>query len=355
MSLYNKTFFFEFMKNDTNKLFLSKLKKFREIDITNVNKVLEVMKLNKDSVKKIHLLLQNDNNDAIINIEKKKIKFFTAKCFDKFETDYKGSVSFTTDTFINETNENSFNALLNNEFFKCKSDNFYKRIIIMTNIYNMDFLNFSATNYSGRSFYRYIMTKMLLGDDYDPVMIVKNFDKHHGFYKDGTLGQEIIFYFIEIYCYDRYNFFNNLSNEQYLLVDPHNKNSKDEKEEKNNKINELLINKMWRSEYPSIDGVIYVDKSNDNGKEIIGIETVVFIPDIYLTKIDDIYINDGINFKSDLKDVVSKNPDQLRINFNSLSCMLKTLNSPTQIMIGGYHKKYLKYKNKYLSLKKIKQ
>ena len=221
----------------------------------------------------------------------------------------------------------------------------------MTNKFNMTLLNFSTRDYSGRSFYRYTLTKLILGDDYDPDEVVKNIDTYTGFYKDGTLGQEILFYFIEIYCYDRYNFFFNMANEQYLLLGKVNKDTDiKDTDIKNKKINELLKNKLWISEYPPIDGIIYLDKSNDDGREVSGIETVIFIPDIFLKKIDDIYINDGKNFKSKIKDVSELNPKL--IDFNSLFCYLKNLNSHKQKLIGGgYYDKYKKYKNKYLSLK----
>lgn len=346
MSDYNKKFFIEFYKNSNNKLLLTKLNKFANLDISNFDKVLNNMKIKKEEIKELHKKLKKNNESSIINIKKESVKFYSAKCFDNLETEYKGSVSFVTDTFYNNDFPDSFSAMLNSNYFNCKLPNKYKRIIMMTNIFNMTILNFSTSNYSGRSLYRYLFTKIILGDDYEPELIIQNIGEYTGFFKDGTLGQEIIYYFIEIYCYDRYNFFYNMANDEYILK----KNQLSE--EKNTKIKELLENELWQEEYPNIDAVMYIDKSMDESKIVIGIETVVFINEVYLKKVKDIYINDGTDFKLD-KTLVTNftNPT---INMNKLHCLLKEHNSQNQIMVGGgesYYNKYLKYKNKYLNLK----
>jgi hypothetical protein len=219
---------------------------------------------------------------------------------------------------------------MNSNFFNCKNDDKYKKIIVMNNNYTMTFLNFSTLNYSGRSLYRYLLTKIILGDDYDLYIVSNNYSNYYGFYKDGTLGQEIIYYFLEIYCYDRFNFFYNLANEQYLLI------------------NELFENIFWSNEYPSIDGVLYIDKSIDDMKEIYGIETIVFTPEIFLNEINNIYINDGVNFTFDIENVTINNKP-ININFNILKEWLTHFNSSNQIMVGGkkYNKKYLLLQKKY--------
>jgi hypothetical protein len=114
------------------------------------------------------------------------------------------------------------------------------------------------------------------------------------------------------------------------------------------KINELFENIFWSNEYPSIDGVLYIDKSIDDMKEIYGIETIVFTPEIFLNEINNIYINDGVNFTFDIENVTINNKP-ININFNILKEWLTHFNSSNQIMVGGkkYNKKYLLLQKKY--------
>jgi hypothetical protein len=186
-----------------------------------------------------------------------------------------------------------------------------------------------------------------LGDDYNQNMVVKNHAKYSGFYKDGTLGQEILYYFIEIYEYDRYNFFKNMANDEYYLI-----NNVDDIDKVNIKIDEFFSNKYWQNEYPAINGVIYIDKSSDIVSSV-GIETVIFVNELYLQPTNNIYINDGINFKDNKEDVTDTNNDVV-INMDALKTKLEGFNINPQIQVGGHYKKYMKYKNKYMKLKKLK-
>ena len=347
MSAYNKTKVEEFIRNPQNRELLSKLNKFKKIDLSNENLVINTMKLQKESVKRIHNFLLEKNKNAIINIKKDDVKFFTAKCFDDFENSYKGTVSYTTNTFSNDPNKTTFDVMLNKNYFNCRDSNKYKRVIIATNKYNMTLLNFSTSNYSGRSLYRYILTKFILGNDYNPQIVADNPTKYSGFYKDGTLGQLFIYYFLEVYCYDRFNFFKNMATEDYQLI----RDIRDRDLAKQTKINEFLSNELWLNQYPGIDGVLYMDKSTNDRTVLTGVETVVFVQEIYLTTVDNIYINDGADFKSIKDDVTILTPPT--IDMDILKCTLNKLTSNNPIMVGGYHEKYLKYKKKYLALKNL--
>jgi hypothetical protein len=334
MSLYNKDFFNLFYKN--NKNLLASLDKFKNINIHNEYEVLNKMKLTKKDIKYIHKRLYNTNSENILNFEKNNLTLFSGKCYDNMET-YKGTISTVTNNLTNkllEKKQSNISALFSNTYFNCNKENKYKRVIIYNNIYNTTLLNFTTNDYSGRKYFRYLLTILILGNDYK-----FNINKNQ-FHSDGTLAQEIIYYFLEVYCYDRYNFFKNLS------VNDYNNNTLNTLDN----LNELFSNKIWIDEYPPIDGIIYLDF---NSKDInYGIEIVIFINEFNLKEKNSIYINDGENFKEKKDEVTNFNPE-ININFKELDKKINNLYPPNilNIIEGGnyYHNKYNKYYNKYFN------
>jgi len=341
MSAYNKTFYDNFYVK--NKSLFSTLDKFKNVDINNYDTCLNKLKLTINDIKKIHKNINNNNRRNIINYEPNKLTLFSDKCYDNFETEYKGTISTVSNNITNSKNIKDKNSdislLLNLEYLTCRDPNKYKRVIVFKNKLNITLLDFSTSNFSGRKYYRYLFTKLILGDDYN----LQN--KTNGFYNDGTLGQEIIYYFLEIYCYDRYNFFKKLAINSYNDEIPqHVQETAPLFPALLANINELLVNKNWKNDYPPIDGVTYFDKS-PNSK--YGIEIVIYTSEISLELINSIYINDGTNFVNKREDVTVFNPKT--IDFIKLEKIITLSHKPSNIKIiegGDYKSKYLKYKKK---------
>ena len=220
------------------------------------------------------------------------------------------------------------------------------------------------------------MTKELFGDDYDLSKVSQNYAKYSGFYKDGTVGQEFITYFIEIYAYDRYNFFMNSVKKDYetnipctdtIQSLPYTYSIKYNCIE--NKYDEITENELWSNDYPPFDGIIYIDYTEGSSNSIAGstcelsfdssthcresaIETVIYIPEIYLAIIKNLYMNDGEHFTFNKNEVISTNSNQM-IMFAKLESFINDnfINTSNQLLVGGAYNTYLSNKNKYISLK----
>ena len=378
MSEYNKKAFDRFFANKSNLEMLSELNKFKSININDKDTLLNTLKLTKSNVKNIYNNIKNSSyENSIIKINKNKLTLFSAKCNDNFETIHKGVLSTTTDLFINnKLHTSSFRGSLVQKYFDCNESNKYKRLIVFKNKYNLTLLNFTSDNYSGRKYFRYLMTKELFGDDYDLSKVSQNYAKYSGFYKDGTVGQEFINYFIEIYAYDRYNFFMNLVKKDYetnipctdtIQSLPYTYSIKYNCIE--NKYDEITENELWSNDYPPFDGIIYIDYTEGSSNSIAGstcelsfdssthcresaVETVIYIPEIYLAIIKNLYMNDGEHFTFNKDEVISTNSNQM-IMFAKLESFINDnfINTSNQLLVGGAYNTYLSNKNKYISLK----
>ncbi len=361
MSLYNKAKFHEFFNSPNNKILLRKLKKFASTNVDDLDSVLNTMKLTKNNIKTVHKTLSDNNPKNIINIPKKFIKLFSSKCFDNFETEYKGTLSTSSNMIQNNklhtapTKTSMFSA-----YFNCRNDNKFKRVVVLENNYDMTLLHFSSDDYSGRVYYRYMFTQLLLGDDYDQLEVIQNHSKYTGFYRDGTIGQEIIYYFLEIYNYDRFNFFKEYITRDYVETKKHGSavHGKEIGPPTSDKLNEMLSSKLWRNEYPAFDAVIYIDHNWEGNTDFAGVEIVVFISEIYLEILESIYINDGTNFtpnKSDVNTVLD--PNDIVVDIDKLEQYINNryVTPDNIIMVGGnpYKQKYIKYKGKYMALRKL--
>lgn len=201
----------------------------------------------------------------------------------------------------------------------------YCRIIKFKNKLKLRILNCDPDNYSGRLIFRQLITKILLGDDYD-------FSFTEGCYKDGSLGQEVIYYLFEIYNYDRYWLLHKL---YYKILKKHIINNPNISFE--NFYNDKSINII----YPSIDGIYYYDSSETNieSKNIIinGTELLVFIPELCFSiekcicyNLDSPYhFNVSLSSKEEfieyLNEFINKY-NQLNININYSINLFKIIN-----------------------------
>jgi hypothetical protein len=160
------------------------------------------------------------------------------------------------------------------------------------------------------------------------------------------LGQEIINYFIEIYEYDRYNFFDKIAKTYYQKIRNHAYDVMLYDDKIITKISELFSNKYWKKEYPPLNGVLYMDVSDNGSNQIYGVETLIFVNELILNNIKSIYINDGYHFV-DNKSNVTNTDNNVFIHINLLATYLdRHIDASKYVSIGGMNKSINKF-NKY--------
>jgi hypothetical protein len=324
MSLYNKSKWDYFVSSNYNQIIqLDKFKnchngdnildtaKLQPYDINKLINLfsnnLKIYEINK--LKTYHVLKSKNKIDVHqynniknkTNLNYSKYDFFELFWKDNNENTRNGAMSMTScdnvskesrTSYSNPTNDlndesNIGNIAINPAYFG-EQINDFGRIVKFKNSHKLRILYCNPTNKLGRYFFRKAITKILLGEDY-------TFNLRDGCYKDGCLGQEIIYYFLEIYNYDRYYnlqmLFNNLknNNEYELHINLPDKYT----------FEEFYNDESVNIYYPSLDGLYYHDDSSMkvDGTEISvhGTEIVTFIPEKLFDISSSIFINNIIN------------------------------------------------------------
>jgi hypothetical protein len=353
MSFYNKTKWDFFINNNYNDII--KLNKFKNCNNTHaileaakltsndINKLInlfsnkliyyDINKLNSYHVVKINSITEPQFNNIIKkeNLDNTKYNFFE-KFWNDNNNKRTGTISMVScdnisprsrSDYNNSTNDklnvvdNVGNIAINTKYFGNKINNF-GRIVHFRNKHSLRILNCYPTDKLGRYFFRLNITKIILGDDY-------SFNFIKGCYKGGCLGQESIYYLLEIYNYDRYyNLFNMYSKINTNIDNLHiNLPSKYSFE---NFYNNPAVNTY----YPSLDGLYYHDDSNipdiNININVHGTELLIFIPELLLNIISSKFIDDIINDKSI---IYNNNNDDL---FNAY--VLNNLNNNANLNIN---------------------
>ena len=276
---------------------------------------------------------------------------------------------------------------LNPHYYSASDPKLFGRITYFTNQFKLCLYNFTSNNYNNRFIFRTMITKLILGDDYFDVIIQNQFKPTIGFFKDYTVGQEVYYYFLELYNYDRMNFIKNSFDNFF------------------NSFNKGIFEKYYNNDdinntYPPFDGVLYFDNSEyDNinypgtecllfnkefATKIFGVKTL-FNNKFYLAKDLLTCINDFINYIDNPPSSTNQNITNVCNHFNletktsiepfhtKYTSMKPTITSLRTISMddmeerqqlqrmdtlweqsltgGKYKNKYLKYKQKYLNLK----
>lgn len=355
MSFYNKTKWDYFINNNYNNII--QLNKFKNCNNThdileaakltsnNINKLIDLFsnkliyydinKLNSYHVVKINSITEPQFNNIIknINLDNTKYNFFEKFWNDDDDNNKRtGTISMvschnvspysrinyktTNDDNLN-VNNNVANIAINTNYFGNKINNF-GRIVHFRNKHILRILYCYPTDKLGRYFFRLNITKIILGDDY-------SFNFKEGCYKDGCLGQESIYYLLEIYNYDRY----------YTLFSMYNKIKTNTDELYINLPSKYSFDNFYNSNavntyYPSLDGLYYHDDSNipdiNININVHGTELLIFIPELLLNIISSKFINDIINDNNILYN--NNNDDK----FNKY--ILNNLNNSTKLNIN---------------------
>lgn len=224
MSLYNRDRTINFV--NVNKDFLRKLEKFKDIADDNnfADNAINRMKLRNDEVSillKLFKIIKIPpgtmfcNSTAEQNHANRKVK--TIEDFVEFNP-IKGTQWFTScyDTGTKERNLGSkFNISLSSTFLG-SCDNALGRILIYRNTKELKMLYVGDKTFQGRRMLAQIITKLILGKDYD----LNKTDNMFNSFADnvlcpckgdcacgvwngyGTLNEYVMNYIFEIYCYD---------------------------------------------------------------------------------------------------------------------------------------------------------
>lgn len=308
MSKYNYAKAVEFISH--NKEFLVRLDKFkglskssRDSEFLNRMKItiedmIKFMRKNKDKkldFKMKELVLVNastsfreDNINVIENGIKNNFprdKFFDFESSTNKISNREGTMSFSLcneitflkkpECFESEKCHISkfylSNVSINPRYYSLDKPYSFGRITYFFNDLPLTILNFYTADRRGRIQFRREVTQLILGDDY--LTKITNFngqENHIGFFKDKTIGQEIYYYFLEIYNYDRYNYFinsyikNNLSEEVVKLS-----------------FGEFVS--TLDDDYPDFDGVVYFDTSSFKDIDYPGPEVLIFSAELKLS------------------------------------------------------------------------
>jgi hypothetical protein len=199
----------------------------------------------------------------------------------------------------------------------------FGRFIYFKNKCPLRILKPETKNYSGRYSFRYYLTIMILGDDY-------KFNFKDEVFPDGTLGQEIIYYLLEIYAYDRYHFLFNAYS-KLTAIDP------------NITLEDFYGASNIDEVYPAMDGVYYYDHSIAKSINIRGTEILIFTPELLLNISEVFYITDeslspGHN---------PSNTGQGNVQVNDKIKLVKTENKQQFIQyLSTFISKYNKLSNK---------
>jgi hypothetical protein len=232
-----------------------------------------------------------------------------------------------------QKNDKSASVSLNPIYYNINNKLSFGRISYYRNKLPVCIYDFSGDNYKNRFIFRKIVTKLILGEDFFTKIIVDNLNPIEGFFKDNTIGQEIYYYFLEIYNYDRYNF---LLKSYNSFISNFNRGL----------FEEFLNSPEINREYPPFDGVLYFDHSIHNNIQYPGTECLLFIKEI-ITKIFGIKCAFNNKFYNSLQFVDAINDFNMYLdNPNDLVPIKDVCKEFNNI----YKNKYLKYKKKYLTL-----
>jgi hypothetical protein len=309
MSVYNKEHNLgvnNFMKDRKVREYLVKLKKFKHLDIDSdlddfINagkikiedmvsfyrkmkengfiKLFEKKKLKLINASKIPdgIITPSDNNILSKSTEYKN--YFYEIYWKNNENERKGFMSFSTcsDRYIdmlmgqivNRQCEENFDIgclLSQNPIYTGDTTNF-GRLTYFVNEFDLYFFDFSSKDYIGRAAFRHYITGLILGSDYYDILLTYKTNIDTGVFADKTIGQEIYYYYLEVYNYDRFHYFKNMHNKS-----PNKFNSK--------VFSEYYNNQYFHDIYPPLDGVMYFDHSSNNNVQYPGIEFGIFIPEI---------------------------------------------------------------------------
>jgi hypothetical protein len=241
---------------------------------------------------------------------------------------------------ITSKDDKSASVSLNPKYYGVETKESFGRISFYKNTLPLYLYDFTSSNYKNRYIFRTIVTKLILGTDYFDKIIIHNIKPTVEFFKDYTIGQEIYYYFLELYNYDR---------NKYLL---HSFNTFTSVFNKG-KFEEFYNSAEVIDSYPPFDGVLYFDHAIHNNIDYPGTECFIFNKEL-VTK----FVGSKFNFNN----TFYKSPD---IN-NAINDFITYLANPTDLtpmtnicenfdkqQIGGdyYKNKYLKYKKKYNYLK----
>lgn len=307
MSLYNRKAALTLASN--NKELLIKLNKFSNLTINSpvdafinqmkisIPDMIEFIKRNEDrklTLNKFSTTFVNASSSFPIdtNVSQIQTSFQTNMPRDKFYdmitrtiTGRNGTMSFTScDVNLQRVTcekNNCFTSLqdnydaivsMNPRYYKLNEPITFGRMTFFTNIFNFHLLDFYSANYFGRQEFRRQITELILGKDYFTKVINNNIygkNKRNGFFPDKTIGQEVFYYMLEIYNYDRYNY----------LIDAYKINGMSTKPG-SQCIDDFIGTDS--QDYPAFDGVIYYDTSSSMKVEYPGPEILIFSADIKL-------------------------------------------------------------------------
>ena len=234
-----------------------------------------------------------------------------------------------------QQNDKSASISLNPKYYNIDNNQSFGRISYYNNKLPVCIYDFTGTNYKNRYIFRKLITKLILGEDFFTKIIVNNLNPIEGFFKDNTIGQEIYYYFLEIYNYDRYNFllksFNSFSSNF-----------------NRGNFEEFFNSPETNKDYPPFDGVLYFDHSKHDNLDYPGTECLLFNKEI-ITKL--------IGIKCAFNNKFYNSTEMI----NAIDDFNIYLDNPTDIKIinnvckefdtANYKIKYLKYKQKYINLK----
>lgn len=306
MSLYNRISAVLFI--ETNKRALLSYAKFKDLTMNSTtDDFIERMKLKPDDINKIHQLfnvvtlqpkqmlvtavaLENHQNEIASNIDINNLEEFVMD--DGAANQRQGTMCFTTCHSISDKRNlgSNFNLSTNSLFLGFREASL-GRIIICKNIYPLHIINLTVDNLSPRKFYETLLTKLILGVDYD-------FNIRDSIsYVDGRMDQRAARYFIEIYAYDRHKF---------LLAEYKNYGGMDFS---------AFLYYQGPKLMPPLDGVFQNDTGEDisiitpdhpKGLSISGTEIQIYVTDLHV-RVECIY-HDGVFYfdKNDWKKEVSR-------------------------------------------------
>lgn len=228
MSAYVKNRYVDSFIRD-HKSDLIRLKKFNRLgESSHADNFIDMMKITEDNVKMLKTIFDTvifDDHQMFVHTEGARsqhnlgYKLMEYRLNTADEESFKGTMSFTTchDVSSERNFGSNYNISVSNVFLGM-SDKDIGRLQIYHNKYKLHLLNIGVNNLYHRRVFSYIMTKIILGNDYgfnyqsDNIVNEKMKcekcppDCIGGLWSmNGALHEKIINYFMEIYNYDRYN------------------------------------------------------------------------------------------------------------------------------------------------------
>ena len=284
--------------------YLDKNKKhliYKEGELQLINASSTFKDISDDEIKNIIETTKNELTRTEIINTKQQNQFDRTKLYDLYQTKKiyyrKGTMSFSlcnqkklsdlylsmcqeckNDTCVikNDCNKNivaddtAATVSLNPRYYDIENPKNFGRITYYKNNKTLHIYDFSSNNYKNRYVFRKFITELILGPDSTDKIINNNLSVQIGFFRDDTIGQEIYYYFLEIYNYDRYN---RLLNSYNSFSSTFNKSS----------FNEFCNDEMIITMYPPFDGVLYFDHSTYKNVNYPGTECLLFNNELNVT------------------------------------------------------------------------